>query len=239
MQGYIKLYRKILENPVVTKDSDFFAVWSYLLLNASHNNFDVMFEGKKITLNPGQLITGRKSIHSFFSNISESKIQRILKVLENEHQIEQQTTPRNRLITIVNWNEYQQSEQQDEQQVNNKRTTNEQQVNTTKNVKKVKKVKNVKEDIYISEDEEKSISTIALFEKNQEEIVSKTKELYPDKNVDKAIIDFLGYIKSRNTKYRNFRQAFYNWVREDRFNKYQIINQTNVIGNKKTSIAFS
>lgn len=146
MQGYIKLYRKILENPVVTKDSDFFAIWTYLLLNASHNHYEVVFEGSKITLNPGQLITGRKSIATFFTNISESKVQRVLKTLENERQIEQQTTPRNRLITIVNWIEYQQSEQQNEQQVNNKRTTNEQQVNTTKNVKNVKNVKN---NIYI------------------------------------------------------------------------------------------
>lgn len=48
-------------------------------------------------------------------------------------QIEQQTSTKNRLITIINWNEYQQSEQQIEQQVNSNRTTSEQQVNTNKN----------------------------------------------------------------------------------------------------------
>ena len=76
-------------------------------------------------------------------SISESKVQRILKEFENEHQIEQQTSPRNRLISIVNWSEYQNNEHQSEQQVNNKRTTNEQQMNTNKNVKNEKNVKNV------------------------------------------------------------------------------------------------
>jgi hypothetical protein len=52
-------------------------------------------------------------------------VQRILKTFKSEQQIEQQTTSRNRLITIVAWNEYQKSEQQNEQQVNNKRTTSE------------------------------------------------------------------------------------------------------------------
>ena len=56
-------------------------------------------------------------------------------MLKNEHQIEQQTTSQNRLITIVSWNEYQKSEQPFEQQVNNKRTTSEQQMNTNKNIK--------------------------------------------------------------------------------------------------------
>lgn len=133
MQGWVSLHRKILENPIVCKDSDYFSVWCYLLLNATHDSYDVEFKGKRITLEPGQLLTGRKSISSKF-NINESKVQRILKKLEIEHQIEQQTGNKNRLITVLNWSLYQGSEQHIEQQVNNKRTTSEQQVNTNNNV---------------------------------------------------------------------------------------------------------
>ena len=85
-------------------------------------------------LKPGQLITGRKSI-ALALHIDESKVERILKSLKSEQQIEQQTSSKNRLISITNWEFYQQSEQQNEQQVNNKRTTSEQQVNTNKNIK--------------------------------------------------------------------------------------------------------
>ena len=101
-----------------------------------------LFKGKRITLKRGQLITGRKSIAEKLK-IDENKVQRILKTLENEHQIEQQSSNKNRLITIVSWDKYQQDEQQNEQQLNNNRTTIEQQVNTNKNVKNIKNDKNV------------------------------------------------------------------------------------------------
>ena len=140
MKGYIKLYRSMLENPLLTKDSDYMAIWVYLLLNATHAQITAMFKGEIITLKEGQLITGRKSISKKL-NINETKVQRVLKRLENEQQIEQQTSNRKRLVTVVNFKTYQQSEQQSEQQVNNKRTTSEQQVNTNKNVKNVKNVK--------------------------------------------------------------------------------------------------
>lgn len=132
MEGWISTYRKILENPIVCKDSDYFAVWMYLLLNATHKESPAIFNKKKIILKKGQLITGRKTIAEKF-DISESKVQRILKTFEIEQQIKQQTCSRNRLISIINWNEYQQSEQRIEQQVNNERTTSEQLVNTNNN----------------------------------------------------------------------------------------------------------
>lgn len=139
--GFVKLYRKILDNPILCKDSDYFTVWIYLLLSATHVEHDILFKNERITLKPGQLITGRKIIADKFK-IDENKVQRILKNLEKQHQIEQQTSSQNRLITIINWNEYQ-MRQQNEQQVNNKRTTTEQQVNTNKNVKNIKNDKNV------------------------------------------------------------------------------------------------
>ncbi|MFD1990065.1 hypothetical protein ACFSGI_08845 [Paenibacillus nicotianae] len=150
MEGWIKLHRKMMDNPVVCKDSDHIAVWMYLLLNATHKEYPVLFAGEKIILQPGQLITGRQTI-SVKLKISESKAQRILKTFESEQQIEQQKSNKNRLISILSWHDYQESEQQNEQQLNNKRTTTEQQVNTNKNVKNIKNDKNVeKEEIKTS-----------------------------------------------------------------------------------------
>ena len=103
-----------------------------------------MFAGERRTLKPGQLITGRKQIAQHFK-IDESKVQRILKKLESEHQIEQQTSNKNRLITVCNWATYQQSEQQNEQQLNNNCTTTEQQASTNKKVKNEKEVEEGKE----------------------------------------------------------------------------------------------
>jgi uncharacterized phage protein (TIGR02220 family) len=145
--GFIKLYRCLLDNPVVCKDADHLAVWIYLLLHATHKEIDIMYSGKRRKLNPGQLRISRSTIASKLS-ISGSKVQRILKTFEIEQQIEQQTNFHDRVITILNWNEYQQSEQQNKQQVNSNRTASEQQVNANKNDKNDK---NDKKDIYSAE----------------------------------------------------------------------------------------
>ena len=134
--GWISLHRKILDNPIVCKDSDHLAVWIYLLLNATHTNYDAIFKGIRITLVPGQLITGRKSISTQIK-IDEFKVQRILKTFENAQQIAQQTSSQNRLISILNWDTYQQNAQQNEQQVHNDCTTDAQRVHTNNKDNKV------------------------------------------------------------------------------------------------------
>ena len=130
--GYIKLHRKILDNPIVCKDSDYFSVWIYLLLNATHKEIPAIFKGKKITLKPGQLITGRLSIADKL-RISESKVKRILVDLENDQQIDRQRSNKNSLVSILNWGHYQKSDQQNNQQMTNNRPTNDQQVTTNNN----------------------------------------------------------------------------------------------------------
>ena len=158
MEGWIKVHRKVLDNPVISKDADYLAVWIYLLLNATHKEVSAIFKGKKILLIPGQLITGRKSISEDLS-ISESKIYRILNDFKSEQQIEQQTSNKNSLITILKWNEYQNNEQQNEQQMNNKRTASEQQVNTNKNERNKE---------YINNNINNFINSDENFEKNEE-----------------------------------------------------------------------
>lgn len=141
MEGWIKIHRKILENPIVCKDSDYLAVWIYLLLNATHKEFPALFKGKKIILKKGQLITGRKSIAEQL-NISESKVKRILVELESDQQIDRQRSNKNSLVSILNWDKYQETDQEDGQQMDSKWTASDQQVTTNKNVKNVKNERN-------------------------------------------------------------------------------------------------
>ncbi len=93
-----------------------------------------------MNLRSGQFITGRKALEAA-TGIEQSKCERLLKLFKTTQQIEQQKTNKFRIITICNWDKYQDIEQQNEQQVNNNRTTSEQQVNTNKKDKKVKNVK--------------------------------------------------------------------------------------------------
>ena len=137
MKGYLKLHRQIVDNPIVYKDAEYLAIWIDLLIHAQFHECEAVFGGEKITLKPGQLITGRKKIAKRLG-VSESKVQRVLKCYESEHQIEQRTDHQCRLITIVSWDKYQFVEQGDEQRLNNERTTSEQRVNTIQEYKNIR-----------------------------------------------------------------------------------------------------
>lgn len=132
MEGWVKTYRKILENPIICKDAETYAIWSYLLLNATHKEIPAMFKGKKIMLQPGQLITGIKTIGDKFK-INKDKVQRTLKCFETDKQINQETSSRNRLISIVNWELYQSNDKQIDKQMINKCETSDKPVITNKN----------------------------------------------------------------------------------------------------------
>lgn len=132
--GYIKLSRKLLDNPIFKKPA-YLAVWIYLLLNAQHKETFFIWNNKKQTLKKGQLLTGLKTI-SKKTGVAQGTVYRILKYLENEKQIEQQKTTKFTVITIVNWDRYQGNGNQNEKQIENRLKTDEKQIETYKNVNK-------------------------------------------------------------------------------------------------------
>ncbi len=46
-QGWIKFHRDWLDNPIITKDNDYLAVWLYLLCYATHEEKEACFGIKK------------------------------------------------------------------------------------------------------------------------------------------------------------------------------------------------
>lgn len=131
-KGWIKLMRTVLDKPIVMKSTAHFVIWTVILLRAASAPYPKLFKGKEIMLKPGQLITGRKQLADMFGDLNESKVQRVLKDLESEQLIEQQTSSKNRLITVKNWKKYQASEQQNEQQVNTYKNNKEEDIISTK-----------------------------------------------------------------------------------------------------------
>lgn len=127
-EGWISLHRKTLKNPVLEKNPEALYLWIYLLLKANHKDNPVRVGLQTIVVHRGQHLTGRKTLAER-TGIQESKIERLLKFLKSEQMIEQQSFTKFRLITITNYNTY----QDHEQQKNNKRTASEQQVNTNNN----------------------------------------------------------------------------------------------------------
>lgn len=141
MEGWIKLHRKVLNNPFVLKDAEHLAVWVYILLNAAHDDYPALFKGEKIMLRPGQLLTGCIAISTAL-NVSESKVRRILKTFESDGQIERQTSNKNSLITVLKWDIYQKTDMQTDGQLTDKWRATDGQVTTNKNNKNVKNKRN-------------------------------------------------------------------------------------------------
>lgn len=143
--GWIKLHRKLLCNPIVCKDAEHLAVWVYLLLQATHEDRQALFNGEKITLSAGQLLTSRNKIANTLK-ISSSKVYRILECLKNEQAIEQVTDKQQSLITISNWGLYQcDTEQPIEQRVNNEWTTKQENEKNKEKKYQKEKIKEYKE----------------------------------------------------------------------------------------------
>ena len=139
--GYIKLYRSItswewFNNPNTLK------VWLYLLTNANWK--DGRFEGEDVPA--GSLIIGRKSLSKEL-HLSERSIRTALNHLKSTNEVTIKSTKKFSLVTIVKWANYQgeveesdqENVQESDQQVTNKRPTNDQQVTTIEEGKNVRK----------------------------------------------------------------------------------------------------
>ena len=128
MDGWLKLYRSILDSAVF-QDAEVLKVWIWLLCNVAFEQHDTICYGKVIHLKPGQIATGRKKIAQC-TDLNETKVYRALTVLKSLGNIEIKATNKYSIITVVNWEKYQDENGKrtaNEQQTNSKTTTDEQQ----------------------------------------------------------------------------------------------------------------
>lgn len=122
-RGYVKLWRK-------SKDSGFLGnaeAWQLLcwcLMSASHKRHKLLVGKQLVTLEPGQLVFGRKAAAQEL-NTTEQRIRTSLKLLENADFLTSKATNKFSIITIVNWHSYQYDQPASNQQTNQP-ATNEQ-----------------------------------------------------------------------------------------------------------------
>ncbi len=139
MAGWIKLHRKVTRWGWYD-DANTFRLFMHLLLMANHKDGD--WHG--IEIKRGQFVTGRKVLAKALK-LSERSVRTSLTRLKTTNELTIKTTNRFSIITIVNYNAYNdknlENDQQNDQPTANKRPTNDQQTTTNKNVKKGKKEK--------------------------------------------------------------------------------------------------
>lgn len=202
MAGWIKLHRKTLECPLVMIDADYLAIWVYILLKATHKDMDVMFGKDKITLHPGQFVTGCTQIAEDL-HISRSKVQRVLNRYASDTQIDTQTCTKGTLISVVNWDKYQLDDTESDTQVIRNRYASDTQVNTNKNIRiKEKKEISSKEDT--KKESEPSVITMPLNDGSEYPITQKQvdewKGLYPAVDVMQELRNMRGWCLGNPSK---------------------------------------
>jgi uncharacterized protein YehS (DUF1456 family) len=168
--GWIKVYRKIMDKGYY-KRSQYVHLWVHVLLKASHDETEFIWNGKIEKLKPGQFLTGRKQL-SLETGISQTTIERILEMLESEHQIGQQKTNKFRLLTVINWLEYQKTGQQNGHPADIQRTSSGHPADTFKNEENAKKVK--KKDIDVLAEHILEVLKISMSDKGQTESLLKS-----------------------------------------------------------------
>lgn len=140
MSGWIKLYRSMIEWEWYS-DINVKVLFLHLLLKANHS--DQKWKG--IDVKRGQLVTGRKKL-SAQTGLSEQSIRTSLDKLKSTNEITIRSTNQNSIITICNYDNYQQKDdinQQGNQRSTNDQPTINQQLTTNKNDKKEENENNI------------------------------------------------------------------------------------------------
>ncbi len=139
-RGYIKLWRKTLEDPAI-QNCKLFTLWITLLLLANHKTHKIIWNNEELEVEKGQILTGRKKL-SEITHLSEQTIRTCLTTLKSTSKITIKTYPKFSVITIKKYEDYQSSNQMSNQQLTSNQPATNQQLTTYKNDKNDKNDKN-------------------------------------------------------------------------------------------------
>ena len=131
MAGWIKLYRELGDKPIwLESTSDQRSVLIALLMMVNYEPNKWEWQGKQYECMPGQVITSLPKIaERSGKGVSIQNVRTALKRFEKLGFLTDESTNKNRLITIVNWAIYQASDDEPNRQTNKQLTGNQQATN--------------------------------------------------------------------------------------------------------------
>lgn len=138
-KGWVRLHRDIEDNFLYFLEPFTKAqAWIDMFLNANHKATTLSIKGNIVEVGRGQLAWSEVTMAKRW-RWSRNKVRRFLKLLKTKQQIEQVATPITSLITINNYDEYQETEQQTIQQTIQQKDIRRNTNNNDNNEKNVKK----------------------------------------------------------------------------------------------------
>lgn len=107
-QGWISVHRQIRDCELLWGDKPFSRgqAWIDLLLLANHEDKRMIFDGSVIEVKRGQRVTSYRTLCEAWG-WSNTKVANFLDMLETEQMIEKQSDTKKTLITIVNYDKFQ------------------------------------------------------------------------------------------------------------------------------------
>jgi len=137
-RGYVKLWRKTVDSEMF-QNHKLWAVWTWLLLNATHKEMEVYAGLEKVKLYPGQIITGRKLLSRKLL-MSERNIRTCLYSLQTTGNLTIKSTNKYSIITIINWDIYQNEDEKSTSNPTSNRPASDQQVTTKQEHKNIRNI---------------------------------------------------------------------------------------------------
>ena len=137
--GWIKLHRKMTKSAWYSKP-EYVATWVHLLMRANHKDGEWMCGNQIVKIKRGQFASGRKQLSAEIG-ITENKLRAIIHHFKTNQQLHQQAFSKYSVFTVLNYDDYQDSNQKNNQQTTSKPPANHQQPTTNKNDKNDKEVK--------------------------------------------------------------------------------------------------
>lgn len=132
--GWISIHRKIFDNPMWLSEKFTKAqAWVDLLLLANHADGYILVRGIKVDIVRGQVGWSENALSARWK-WSRTKVKNFLKLLEKEQQITQQINKISSVITITNYDTYQDEHNKKSNRVYNRKTTKEQEKDPNNNV---------------------------------------------------------------------------------------------------------
>ena len=104
-EGYIKLFRQSLDSAVFG-NANLWQVWCYCLLRANHEESKILWNGKEVTLKPGQFLSGRFS-GAKECHMKPSTFRNQIALLKRLKNLDISSDSGSSLITVIKWEEFQ------------------------------------------------------------------------------------------------------------------------------------
>lgn len=104
-KGYIRLYRDIRSH-WIWSDPDYLRAWVDLLMMVNHEDKQILFNKKLITVKRGSRITSIRKLAERWG-WSRGRVSRFLDMLEQDHMIATRRTTQKTLINVINYSFYQ------------------------------------------------------------------------------------------------------------------------------------